>query len=99
MEEAHEAGLSYGKYKACLELQGIEPAIRPDEIQGMTMREIRDLIDTLSGNSSVETGGSESSAHEMDHSENVKSGSGHEEHKGDGSGQGEKNRYRKNREE
>lgn len=45
---AHEAGLSCGKYRAFLELQLLDPAITPETVQGMTMREIRELIDCLS---------------------------------------------------
>ncbi len=50
VEQAHEAGLSYGKYKAYLELQALDPTITVDEIQNMTMREIRDLLNALSDN-------------------------------------------------
>lgn len=46
--KAHEMGLSYGKYRAFLELQELDPDIKPEEIQGMTMREIRDWIQRLS---------------------------------------------------
>lgn len=49
LAEAHEAGLSYGKYMAYLELLKLDPDIMPEEIQGMTMREIRDRIEALSG--------------------------------------------------
>lgn len=45
---AHEMGLSYGKYRAYLEVYSLDPNITPETVQGMTMREIRDLIDTLS---------------------------------------------------
>lgn len=45
---AHEAGLSCGKYRAFLELQRLDPDITPEDVQGMTMRKIRDLIDRLS---------------------------------------------------
>ncbi len=44
---AHEAGLSCGKYRAFLELQLLDPDITPEAVQGMTMREIRDLIARL----------------------------------------------------
>ncbi len=47
---AHEIGLSCGKYKAFLELQLLDPHITSETVQGMTMREIRDLIDSLSSN-------------------------------------------------
>lgn len=45
LEEAHENGLSYGKYRAYLELQAVDPDATPEEVQGLTMREIHDLID------------------------------------------------------
>lgn len=48
VEAAHEMGLSYGKYRAFLEIQALDPNITAAEIQGMTMREIWDLIDALS---------------------------------------------------
>lgn len=42
---AHECGLSHGKYRAFLEVQSLDPDITPEDVQDMTMREIRDLID------------------------------------------------------
>lgn len=48
VESAHELGLSYGKYKAFLELQSLNPDITVSDIQNMTMREIKDLTDKLS---------------------------------------------------
>lgn len=45
---AHDCGLSYGKYKALLELQALDPSITAEDIQDMTMRQIQDLIDALS---------------------------------------------------
>lgn len=60
VEAAHEAGLSYGKYMAYLELQALDPDITPDQVQGMTMREIRDWIEELSGGSAeTDTGQTE----------------------------------------
>lgn len=47
---AHEAGMSCGKYKAFLELQALDPDITTEDIQGLTMRQIWDMIDELSGN-------------------------------------------------
>ena len=49
MEAAHDCGLSYGKYRAYLELAALDPTVTPEEVQGMTMREIRDRIAALSG--------------------------------------------------
>ena len=45
---AHSAGLSCGKYKAFLELQSLNPDITPDDVKGLTMRQIRNMIDVLS---------------------------------------------------
>lgn len=45
---AHKMGLSCGKYHAFLEAQALDPSITLEEIQNMTMREIRDLINGLS---------------------------------------------------
>ena len=47
MEQAHELGLSYGKYRTLLEMQDFGYEISPDEIKDMTMREIRDLLNDL----------------------------------------------------
>lgn len=49
VEEAHDCGLSYGKYRAYRELAALDPTVTPEEVQGMTMREIRDRIAALSG--------------------------------------------------
>ncbi len=59
VEKAHEMGLSYGRYKAYLELRELNPDITAEEVREMTMREIRDLIAELSGTShnGKQTGG------------------------------------------
>lgn len=46
---AREAGLSCGKYRAFLELQALDPDATPEDVQGLTMREIREKIAALSG--------------------------------------------------
>lgn len=43
---AHSLGLSYGKYKAFLELQALDSNIKVEDIRGLTMRQIRDMINT-----------------------------------------------------
>ena len=48
LAQAHECGLSYGKYRAYLELAALDPAITPEAVQDMTMREIRERIAALS---------------------------------------------------
>lgn len=51
---AHELGLPCGKYRAFLELRELDSDITPEEVSNMTMRQIRELIADLSGNSDNE---------------------------------------------
>ncbi len=48
LEQAHELGLSYGKYRAFQQLRALDPSITKDDVGKMTMREIRDRIAELS---------------------------------------------------
>lgn len=45
VERAHSAGISFGKYRAYLELHEINPDITIEDIRNLTMREIRDMIE------------------------------------------------------
>ncbi len=76
---AHEMGLSCGKYRAFLELQALAPNVTPETVGGMTMREIRELINSLSGDSENDTF--------LNHNQ----GNGHHVH-GAGRGSGWRNR-------
>ena len=82
VDNAHEVGLSYGKYKAFLELQALNPDITVEEIENMTMREIRDLTQELSCDEQ-----------EIRHSKKEKD----TEHEKDCDGQGKKNRIKEHR--
>ena len=53
--EAHEAGLSFGKYRAFLELKNLVPDMESEDVQDMTMREIHDLIHEHSNTGNEET--------------------------------------------
>lgn len=55
--DAHSEGLSLGKYRAYLELKELDPSVTEDEIRDLSMREIQDLIDQYS---------SQTSSHESD---------------------------------
>lgn len=44
VEEAHSHGMSVGKYQAYLILREFDPDVTAEEVQGMTMREIYQLI-------------------------------------------------------
>ena len=46
-EHAHETGLSYGKYKAYQEILAYTDAYTPEQINAMTMRQIRELLYSL----------------------------------------------------
>ena len=59
---AQELGLPYGKYQAYLAIQAYVPQITPEEIQAMTMREIRDWLADLSGDESGQGNGSQGNA-------------------------------------
>lgn len=48
IENAHKCGLSVGKYMAYLELEALDSSITPEDISGMTMREIRDILNSYS---------------------------------------------------
>lgn len=48
---AHNEGLSCGKYRAYLQLKALDPDISSEDVQNMTMREILNLIASLSGSS------------------------------------------------
>lgn len=57
VEEAHDAGLSYGKYRAFLDLQALDPSITAEDVQGLTMREILDWTQSLLGGEQAGTSG------------------------------------------
>lgn len=53
VEQAHDCGLSYGKYRAYQQLAALDPTVTPETVQAMTMRELRDRIAALSGTEAV----------------------------------------------
>lgn len=48
LEAAHHAGLPFGKYRAYLELQALDPSVTVEDVQGMSMAELRAWIAVLS---------------------------------------------------
>ena len=48
IHHAHDAGLSFGKYQAYLTLKELDPSVTLEEIQDMTMSQIRELIQEYS---------------------------------------------------
>lgn len=93
---ARAVGLSTGKYRAFLELQALDPSVTPEEIQGLTMREIRDRIAALSkqkepaGSSEASSGGqaAEPQSSEAPVSSSCEQGTPHQG-QGNGMGQGQ----------
>lgn len=72
LQEAHEAGLSVGKYRAFLQLQAVDPTVTPEDVQGMTMREIRERIaqkeqETGSSSEGIEKGKENGQGHRWGH--------------------------------
>ena len=55
---AHELGLSYGKYRTYLQLAALDPTATPEQVQGMSMRELRQRIAALLGEEDGQGGGS-----------------------------------------
>lgn len=57
--QAHEMGLSYGKYRVYQEIRACDPEITPDQVNGKTMRQLRDLLRELQGDAAApeKTGG------------------------------------------
>lgn len=54
LESAHDMGLSLGKYKVYQEIRSLDPSISEEDIDGMTMRELRDLVQKLNNSSKAE---------------------------------------------
>lgn len=56
-EQAHHMGISCGKYAVYQELQALGSDLAPEEVQDMSMRELRDLLASLSGGQTEEAAG------------------------------------------
>mgnify|MGYP002586479361 CR=1 FL=1 len=64
-DEAHQDGLTLGKYRAYLALHDLDPTVTPEEVQTLTMAEIRDRIQALGG--TLPTGSGEHSQTQAGH--------------------------------
>lgn len=56
LAEAHEAGLSCGKYHVYQELLAYDPNLTAEEARQMTMRELRDLLAQYQGEAATDAG-------------------------------------------
>ena len=91
VQQAHEQGLSYGKYCVFLELQALDPTITAQDVQGLSMKEIRDWIDELSTASSNESSENSSAAGQYKSSGNDSgNGNGNRSDNGNGNGNGKR---------
>lgn len=77
LEGAHASGLSCGKYRAFLELKALDPGITVEKVQGMTMKEIRDLIDVLSSDAPAGTPDDGDAGSDMGHDTDRDYNNGH----------------------
>lgn len=81
-QQAHEAGLSLGKYRVFLLLQEVDPDVDVQAVQGLTMRELRELLE--------EAEGSETSCAQQNQEHCQQEGQqGQAQHNGQGQGQGQ----------
>lgn len=60
VKEAHTHGMSCGKYQAFLELYALDPSVTVEEIQNLSMKQIRERIRKLSGQAADSTQGNSS---------------------------------------
>ena len=56
VENAHKAGLSLRKYRAFLEVKAKNPDITPEDVKGLTMRQIRELAEEYQGEKTEDSG-------------------------------------------
>lgn len=56
VENAHKAGLSLRKYRAFLEVKANNPDITPEDVKGLTMRQIRELAEEYQGEKTEDSG-------------------------------------------
>lgn len=76
VEAAHHAGLSFGKYQAFLELRGLDENITVEDVENLTMKEIYEWIEKLSGETNSTFSEGQDSDKESCH-EGHNSGHGH----------------------
>lgn len=55
-DEAHHMGMSVGKYRVLQELRALDPDVLSEDVQNLTMRELRERINALSGGSLSDPG-------------------------------------------
>lgn len=63
VSQAHATGMSLGKYQAFLILQQYDPSVTEEQVQGLSMRQIRQLIDSYTEQNAPSDAGQDDSSH------------------------------------
>lgn len=84
--QAHELGLSYGKYRVYLTLKDLDPDVTAEQVQDMTMRQIMDRIAQLDPGAAIAPSGGE--GHGKPGSAGQGNGNGNGNRNGNGNGNG-----------
>lgn len=79
-EDAHEAGVSFGKYQAFLVLKELDPSVTLEDVRDMTMHEIRARIRALSENQGGENSNYQEESYGHGHGHGYTKGRGHHRH-------------------
>ena len=104
MEQAHQAGLSMGKYRAYLIWNQLDPTVTPQDAAGLSMRQIKQHIDALSGedtgalsegDTACLSGQGNSLGQGQGNGLGQGNGNSHGNSPGQGNGSGQKNQYGK----
>lgn len=98
MEAAHQEGMSVGKYRAYLALRDVDPSVTLEEVRGMSMRQIQELLESygvdpeaVQSEEDCENGQTEGSGQSGTEED---AGTDTEEDEGEHAGESEGNRYR-----
>ena len=98
LEAAAEAGLGVRKYEAYLAWKVLDPTVTPDDVRGLSMREIRSRIAALSPQGDAETTGGASASPAPD-AAGTQNGAGQQNGAGSHSGAGQGEQHRRGRNE
>ncbi len=84
-QAALDAGISFGKYRAFLELQALDPSVTIEQIKNLSMREIRNLIEESSSQNDSDNSQSQN-GNGFGQGTGAQSGSGNQYGAGQGTG-------------
>ena len=87
-QAAQAAGLPLGKYRVYAEIAALDGAFTPEEAQSMTMRQLRDLLEELSGQGQAPAQEEDVESQPTEESAPQGQGKGGQGQNGEGRGQG-----------